>query len=74
MTERKGTEEKGTAYGMNLIMKTLKAVGVEKWEDLKGQYVRVYSGGPGSHIYKFGNIMEDDWLDFSTYKEGLPNA
>lgn len=51
----------GTAFGLEAIMQTLRVVGVEKWEELPGKYIRV--DADSSQIHRIGNIMEDDWLD-----------
>ena len=55
----------GTAAGMDAIMKVLKVVGVEKWEALKGQVVRV--DGDFSQIYRIGNVLEDKWFDIEEH-------
>ena len=57
----------GTAYGMNLIKRILEVVGVRTWEELKGKYIRVESGGLGSRVTKIGNLMKDEWVDFDKY-------
>ena len=57
----------GTAYGMNLIKRILEVVGVRTWEDLKGKYIRVESGGLGSRVTKIGNLMKDEWVNFTKY-------
>lgn len=44
------------------IRTILEVVGVEKWEDLKGKYVRVDLGGLGQPAKGIGNILKDDWL------------
>lgn len=51
------------AYSMQLIVEIMKTVGVEKWEDLKGQYIRVVDEGHNTPIRKIGNLMEDKWFD-----------
>ena len=56
-------EFKGSEKGTESLMRVMDTVGVEKWEDLPGKYVRVYSEGWGSIITKFGNIIEDKWFD-----------
>lgn len=56
-------EFKGSEKGTESLMRIMDTVGVEKWEDLPGKYVRVYSEGWGSIITKFGNIIEDKWFD-----------
>ena len=38
-------------------------MGVEKWEDLVGKYIRVESEGLGGGIVKIGNIIENKWFD-----------
>jgi hypothetical protein len=55
----------GCGWGMEFIMRTLAAVGVEKWEDLKGKYCRVRHDKPGfgGKIIAIGHIIEDRWFD-----------
>ena len=53
--------------GAEAIQRILEVVGVESWEQLKGKYVRVETKGLSSPIKKIGNIMKDEWLDFSTF-------
>lgn len=51
---------RGTAYGCEWIRRVLEVVGVEKWEDLPGKYVRVvYDWGK---VYRIGNIIKDEWF------------
>jgi hypothetical protein len=50
-------------YSMGLITRIMKVVGVSKWEDCKGEYIRVVSNGWGRSITKIGNLMKDEWLD-----------
>lgn len=38
----------------------LKAVGAEKWEDLKGMYVRVDS--ERTKVHQIGHILKDTWF------------
>lgn len=44
------------------IKRILKVVGVEKWEDLKGKYIRV-KREPRGLIKSIGNLLEDKWFD-----------
>lgn len=53
----------GSAKGIEALMRIMDTVGVERWEDLTGKYVRVFSDGWGSTISKIGNIIEDKWFD-----------
>jgi len=45
------------------ICSILDVVGVMRWEDLQGQYVRFTSDGENSVIEKIGNIVDDKWFD-----------
>lgn len=48
------------------IPEILRVVGVDKWEDLPGKYIRIESERIGP-VSKIGNITEDKWLDFDEY-------
>lgn len=48
-------------YCAKFIEGILKTVGVETWEDLVGQHVRVEQDHDG--IKRMGNILEDVWFD-----------
>jgi hypothetical protein len=52
----------GGESGLKFIERTLEVVGVEKWEDLEGKYVRVETEGLGRPVRGIGNILKDDWL------------
>ena len=58
--------------GLEAMMRVMDAVGVERWEDLKGRYIRYVDPGWGGTVDKIGNIVEDKWFDqrefFSTGK------
>ncbi|MDX9781240.1 MAG: hypothetical protein RBT66_09415 [bacterium] len=51
----------GTAFGMEFIRRIMEVVEVEKWEDLTGQYCRVFADH--SRVYKIGHIIKDQWFD-----------
>lgn len=55
---KKGTEE---------IMRIMDVVGVSKFNDMKGRYVRVETNGWGGTIKKIGNIIEDKWFDYEEF-------
>lgn len=57
------------AYSMQLIVEIMKTVGVKKWEDLKGKYIRVVDEGYNTPIRKIGNLMEDKWFDVKEFFE-----
>lgn len=51
----------GTVYGCEFIRRVLEVVGVEKWEDLPGKYVRVVADW--GHVHRIGHITDDKWFD-----------
>lgn len=55
----------GYGKGFNAIAKLLDVVGVEKWEDLNGQLIRIdWRGSLGdSTPPRIGNILEEKWWD-----------
>ena len=61
-----------TFKGITLISKILDTVGVATWEDLHGEYIRVEDNGLGSYTTKFGNLIEDKWIDLDDYFKGDP--
>ncbi len=56
-TTRQREPNKLCGFWIKRIMET---VGVYKWEDLVGKYVRVV--GTSGEIYGIGNIIEDKWF------------
>lgn len=52
---------------MEVISKILDVVGVDKWENLPGKYIRVKAEGWGDSIGEIGNIMEEKWLNFREF-------
>lgn len=63
-----------TGAGLVAMMKIMDVVGVERWEDLQGKYIRIDSDGWGSTIHKIGNILKDDWFDIREFFENAkPN-
>lgn len=55
----------GTAVGTDLIMEILRVVGVDKWEDLKGEHIRVKSNH--CKVEEIGNFLKDEWLNFEEF-------
>jgi len=53
--------------GLVAMMRIMDVVGVERWEDLKGKYVRFVADGWGSSVKKIGNIIEDKWFDIEEF-------
>lgn len=65
-----GAEEfKGSAKGMESIMRIMDVVGVEKFIDLKGKIVRVAARGWGGSIKIIGNVISDKWFDIESFFE-----
>lgn len=59
---------KGSAQGMESIMRIMDTVGVEKLSHLKGKYVRAATKGYGATTIKIiGNIISDKWFDYGTF-------
>lgn len=56
-----------TAAGFECLTKIMETVGVGKWEDLKGQYIRVVYRGLGNSIIEIGNILEDRWFNIENF-------
>ena len=65
-----------TGAGLVAMMKIMNTVGVSRWEDLKGKYIRVESEGWGGTITKIGHLINDEWFDlrdfFKTVDHGTP--
>lgn len=57
----------GSAAGMEYLMRIMDTVGVEKFQDLKGKYVRVAAKGLGNSVKIIGNIINDKWFDAETF-------
>lgn len=57
----------GSAAGMEYLMRIMDTVGVERFQDLKGKYVRVAIKGWGDQVKIIGNILKDKWFDAETF-------
>lgn len=64
---RGAKEWKGNGSAIVAMMKIMDTVGVEKWEDLEGKYVRVKSEGWGGTMHCIGNLLEDKWFDLKEF-------
>lgn len=63
-----GTKEfYSTDAGLEILMRIMDTVGVEKWEDLKGKYCRVKTEGWGGTIRSIGNILTNKWFDIEEF-------
>ena len=57
----------GSAKGIEEIMRVMDTVGVERFSDLTGKYIRVEIGNWGDRIKKSGNIIENKWIDYNEF-------
>ena len=53
----------GSAKGLEAMMRIMDTVGVERWEDLEGKYIRAETNGWGDTITKIGHITQNKWFD-----------
>ena len=71
------TEWKGNGSAIVAMMKIMDVVGVDKWENLPGKYIRVKTKGCGcaSTIDEIGNLIEDKWFNLKEfYKTDIGQA
>lgn len=61
---------RGTRYGMEALLWLMAVAGVERSDDLGGQYVRVAFDETGKARY-IGHIVHDIWLDFEKLAKGI---
>jgi hypothetical protein len=60
--ERNATGKRfGTSWGMEFIMRVCEIVGVKRWEELPGKYVR--ADADSGKVYRVGHITADKWFD-----------
>lgn len=68
--ERYSSERIGTAYGHDLIIRVLKTVGVDDWEQLKGKSLYVIKDEETGHYMAYGIASWPDasrWLIFKEH-------
>ncbi len=53
----------GSPKGLEYIMRIMDTVGVSKFSELEGKYVRVATKGWGGIIKIIGNVIKDQWFD-----------
>ena len=63
----------GYASGMEAIMRIMDTVGCDKYENMKGKYIRVATKGCGSTVKIIGNILEDKWFDYGSFFDDMKN-
>ena len=60
-------EFSGSDIGMEYIMRIMDTVGVSRFNDMVGKYIRVATKGWGSTVKIFGNIIKDKWFDSESF-------
>ena len=63
-------EFEGSSKGNEYIMRIMDTVGVSKFSDLKGKYVRVAVKGWGDTVKIIGNILKDQWFSPEEFFHG----
>lgn len=63
----------GYSSGMEAIMRIMDTVGCDKYENMKGKYIRVATKGWGSTVKIIGNILEDKWFDYESFFDDMKN-
>ena len=56
-----GTSFEGSEKGLEALTRIMDVVGVAKWEDIKGHYVRVKQ--EDRLVVGIGNVIEDKWFE-----------
>ena len=59
-----------SSKGLEAMMHIMNVVGVERWEDLPGSYVRIVDPGLGGTVDTIGNIMKDQWFNQREFFSG----
>ena len=62
----------GSAAGLECLMRIMDTIGVERWEDLKGNYCRIRRSQDGL-IRTIGNITKNKWFDVRSFYEEVAN-
>ena len=57
----------GYGPGLEAMMRIMDTVGVDKWENLKGEYVRVKTEEWSGTVTCIGNILKDKWFDLKEF-------
>lgn len=58
---------KGSAAGVESIMRIMDVIGVSRFEDLPNCYARVATKGWGESVKIIGNVIKDKWFDYETF-------
>lgn len=60
-----------SSCGLEAMMRIMDTVGVSRWEDLNGKYIRVNSPTWGNRVTKIGNIVREQWFDVDEFFRGV---
>ena len=60
-------EFKGSAAGMEYIMRIMDTLGSSHFNDMKGKVCRVATNGWSNPVKLIGNIIEDKWFDTKSF-------
>lgn len=63
-----------TGAGFEAVAALLRVLGVSKWEDVRGQFVRAETTGLGGAVKRIGHLIEDRWLDLKEHFENAGRA
>ena len=58
-------------HALVYIMKIMDTVGVARFNELKGKYVRFATNGWGDSVKIIGNIISDKWFDAKSFFEEI---
>lgn len=59
----------GTSSGFQALIEIMNTLEVDAWEEVKGQFVRVESGGAGTKCTRIGHLIKDKWFSFEKHFE-----
>ena len=65
--DRESDKRVYSAKSLEAVSKILDVVGVDRWEDLNGKYIRIKDNGWGSTIDEIGNLMENKWFNLREF-------
>lgn len=61
------TKFKGSPKGIEMIAQIMNIVGVERFNEMKGKYIRVAVKSGGDTIKIIGNIIKNQWFDVESF-------
>jgi hypothetical protein len=65
--DKKIGDRVGVASGLQAIMEVLKTLEVDRWEDLKGTFVRCETEGWGGKVTKIGHLIKNQWFSLKDF-------